>query len=67
MWLDLLRNTQCSELLVYIQEVLDGDAVHLLTAHKNGTTLKEEAVKLGLVTPEQFDKWVRPEDMIGPM
>ncbi|EYB92702.1 hypothetical protein Y032_0191g1326 [Ancylostoma ceylanicum] len=36
------------------------------TAHKNGTTLKEEAVKSGLVTPEQFDQWVRPEDMIGP-
>lgn len=37
------------------------------TAHKNGTTLKEEAVKLGLMTAEQFDKAVRPEDMIGPL
>ena len=36
------------------------------TAHKNGTTLKEEAVKLGLLTEEQFDEWVRPEDMLGP-
>jgi fumarate hydratase class II len=36
------------------------------TAHKNGTTLKEEAVSLGLLTPEQFDAWVRPEDMLGP-
>jgi fumarate hydratase class II len=36
------------------------------TAHKNGTTLKEEAVKSGLVTPEEFDRLVRPEDMIGP-
>jgi len=36
------------------------------TAHKNGTTLKEEAVALGLLTPEQFDAWVRPEDMLGP-
>ena len=36
------------------------------TAHKNGTTLKEEAVKSGLVTPDDFDKIVRPEDMIGP-
>ena len=36
------------------------------TAHKNGTTLKEEAVKSGLVTAEEFDKIVRPEDMIGP-
>lgn len=37
------------------------------TAHKNGTTLKEEAVKLGLLTAEQFDKIVRPEQMIGPL
>lgn len=35
------------------------------TAHKNGTTLKEEAVKLGLMSAEQFDKVVKPEDMIG--
>lgn len=36
------------------------------TAHKNGTTLKEEAIKLGYLTAEDFDKWVRPEDMLGP-
>lgn len=35
------------------------------TAHKNGTTLREEAVRLGYVTPEQFDEWVRPENMVG--
>ncbi|MBS1548727.1 MAG: class II fumarate hydratase [Bacteroidetes bacterium] len=35
------------------------------TAHKNGTTLKEEAINLGLLTAEQFDEWVRPEDMVG--
>ncbi|HYV44707.1 MAG TPA: class II fumarate hydratase [Myxococcaceae bacterium] len=35
------------------------------TAHKEGTTLKEAAVKLGLVKPEDFDKWVRPEKMVG--
>jgi fumarate hydratase, class II len=34
-------------------------------AHKNGTTLKEEAVRLGYVTPEQYDEWVKPEKMIG--
>lgn len=34
------------------------------TAHKNGTTLKEEAVRLGYVTPEEFDEWVKPEDMV---
>ncbi|MBZ9778155.1 class II fumarate hydratase [Psychroflexus sp. CAK8W] len=33
------------------------------TAHKNGTTLREEAVRLGYTTEEEFDKWVRPEDM----
>jgi fumarate hydratase class II len=36
-------------------------------AHKNGTTLKEEAVKLGLMTAEKFDQVVRPEEMIGPL
>jgi fumarate hydratase, class II len=34
-------------------------------AHKEGTTLKEMAVKLGYVTPEQFDEWVIPEKMVG--
>lgn len=33
------------------------------TAHKNGTTLKEEAINLGYTTAEEFDEWVRPEDM----
>ena len=37
------------------------------TAHKNGTTLKEEAINLGLVTAEQFDEWVKPEDMVGSL
>ncbi|MCH1487042.1 MAG: class II fumarate hydratase, partial [Alphaproteobacteria bacterium] len=36
------------------------------TAHKNGTTLREEAVKGGFVTEEEFDTIVRPEDMIAP-
>lgn len=35
------------------------------TAHKNGTTLREEAVKSGFLTAEEFDKWVKPEDMVG--
>ena len=34
-------------------------------AHKENTTLKEMAVKLGYVTPEQFDEWVVPADMVG--
>src|SRR6201995_2102095 len=36
------------------------------TAHANGTTLREKAVGGGYVTNEEFDAWVRPEDMIGP-
>ncbi|PVV04025.1 hypothetical protein BB560_001482 [Smittium megazygosporum] len=35
-------------------------------AHKEGTSLKEAAIKLGLLTSEQFDQYVRPENMIGP-
>ena len=37
------------------------------TAHKNGTTLKIEAVRLGYVTEEEFDQWVKPEDMVGSL
>merc|ERR1712004_491711 len=36
------------------------------TAHKNGTTLKEEAIALGHLTEEQFNEWVKPEEMLGP-
>jgi fumarate hydratase class II len=36
-------------------------------AHKEGTTLKEMAVKLGYVTPQQFDEWVVPEKMVGKL
>ena len=36
-------------------------------AHKEGKTLKEAAVETGYVTPEQFDAWVRPEDMVGSL
>ena len=35
------------------------------TAHKNGTTLKEEAINLGYVSAEDYDSWVKPEDMVG--
>tara|TARA_Y100001978_G_scaffold202745_1_gene224956 strand:- start:1590 stop:2678 length:1089 start_codon:yes stop_codon:yes gene_type:complete len=37
------------------------------TAHENGTTLKEEAINLGYLTAEEFDAWVRPEDMCGSL
>lgn len=37
------------------------------TAHKNGTTLKEEAINLGYVTAEDYDEWVKPENMVGSL
>lgn len=36
------------------------------TAHQEGTTLKTAALKLGYLTEEQFDSWVKPEKMLGP-
>ena len=44
----------------------DKAALVAKTAHKNGTSLREEAVKLGFVTEKEFDELVRPEKMIGP-
>ena len=35
-------------------------------AHEKGMTLRESALALGLLTNEEFEKWVRPEEMIGP-
>ena len=37
------------------------------TAHKNGTTLKEEAINLGYVSAENYDEWVKPENMVGSL
>lgn len=37
------------------------------TAHKNNSTLKETAIMLGYLTEEEFDQWVRPEDMVGSL
>lgn len=37
------------------------------TAHENGTTLKEESVNLGYLTADEFDLWVRPQDMVGKL
>ncbi|WP_425075524.1 class II fumarate hydratase [Psychroserpens sp. S379A] len=37
------------------------------TAHKNGTTLREEAINLGYVTAEDYDAWVKPQDMVGSL
>ncbi|MDD4430270.1 MAG: hypothetical protein PHF61_02545 [Bacteroidales bacterium] len=35
------------------------------TAHRRGLTLREAAIASGHLTAEQFDAWVRPEDMLG--
>ena len=35
-------------------------------AHKNGLTLRQSALQMGLVTDEQFDKWINPGEMTGP-
>ncbi|WP_313376331.1 class II fumarate hydratase [Chishuiella sp.] len=37
------------------------------TAHRNNSTLKETAISLGYVTAEEFDEWVKPEDMVGSL
>jgi fumarate hydratase class II len=44
----------------------DNAAAVAKAAHKNGTTLKEEALRLGHVTEEEFDQIVRPETMLAP-
>jgi len=44
----------------------DNSAKIAKKAHKEGTTLKEAALALGLLTEEQFKEWVRPENMVGP-
>jgi fumarate hydratase class II len=44
----------------------DNAAAAAKKAHKEGTTLKQAATGLGLLTPEEFDAWVRPETMIAP-
>jgi len=43
----------------------DNAAAIAKKAHKEGTTLKQAALELGLLTEKQFDQWVRPEDMTG--
>jgi fumarate hydratase class II len=43
----------------------DNSAKIAKNAHRKGITLKESAQELGLVTPEQFDAWVKPEGMVG--
>lgn len=44
----------------------DNAALIAKTAHKNNSTLKATAIELGLLTADQFDAWVKPENMISP-
>lgn len=44
----------------------DNAAAAAKKAHKEGTTLKQAALALKLLTAEEFDQWVRPETMIAP-
>jgi len=44
----------------------DAAAAIAKKAHAEGTSLREAALALGTVTAEQFDEWVRPEQMLGP-
>ena len=37
------------------------------TAHENGTTLREESINLGILSGEEFDQWVRPDEMCGEL
>ena len=45
----------------------DNAAAIAKKAYNENTTLKEAAVSLGLLTPDEFDAWVKPEDMISGM
>ena len=54
--------------LLYVAGVAEaaGCRVLFIDAHAEGLTLKQSAIELGLVTPEEFDSWVRPQNMLGP-
>lgn len=55
-------------LVTALNPVIGYDKAALIakTAHKNGTTLKEEAIALGFLTAQEFEQTVRPEKMLGP-
>ena len=55
-----------AEIARKLERSYDAAAKVAKRAHADGTTLREAAVALGLVTPEEFDAWVRPADMLGP-
>lgn len=64
-------NCECYILLSHASNSLslsgyDKAAAIAKTAHKEGSTLKAVAIRLGYLTEEQFEQWVRPQDMLGP-
>ena len=61
MWDSLMLVTALAPVIGY-----DNATTVAKTAHKNGTTLKEEAIKLGFVDADTFDRVVQPAQMIGP-
>ena len=61
MWDSLMLVTALAPTIGY-----DNATTVAKTAHKNGTTLKEEAVRLGFVDEATFDRIVQPSDMVGP-
>ncbi|CAG8508837.1 4510_t:CDS:10 [Paraglomus brasilianum] len=65
--IDLLMN-QSLMLVTALNPHIGYDKASLIakTAYKEKTTLKEAAIKLKFLTSEQFDQWVRPQDMLGP-
>lgn len=58
--------TPSSDTFAGAQIGYDNAAAAAKKAHKEGTTLKEAAVALKVVSPSDFDDWVRPELMIAP-
>ena len=54
------------QISVILQIGYDKAAATAKKAHKEGTTLKEAAVALQVVTEKEFDEWVRPQDMLAP-
>jgi fumarate hydratase class II len=63
---DLLRRSLMLVTALAPRIGYDNAAKVAKAAHANGTTLREEAVGMGFVTPEEFDALVRPETMLGP-
>ncbi len=67
-WCRFCRALMHSAVLICrdVQVGYDNAAAAAKKAHKDGTTLKESAMALGIVTEAQFDEWVQPSNMLAP-